>query len=118
MMKEELMVYRVLEESVSHNKNKNDYLRGFAWMAFLQTIGLAYKLGLSPKDIEQYVNGIFPDFVYQAFLTGDKSWMSSIRDASRELGIPFRLKQKVLYFCLQNKFLEVMSRLLYKTLKL
>jgi len=117
MMMDDMMVYRVLEESVSHNKNKDNYMKGFAWSAFQQTVNIGYKLGLSSKDIEPYISRIFPDFVLQAFITGDKKWMNIIKKTSGEFGIQFRLKQKILSICLHNRFLEVLGRFIYNALK-
>jgi glycosyltransferase involved in cell wall biosynthesis len=117
MMKEELMVYRVLETSMSHNKEKNEYLKGFAWSAFLQTLNLAEGLGLSTPEIEPYIKNILPDFILQAFLMKDKKWMGIIQKEIKNHDIHCGTKQKFLFFCVKHRHVYGFIFFIYKYLK-
>lgn len=113
LMKEELMVYRLLENSVSHSQNREKYLKEFAWKSFLQTVNLAKTLGLKTIQIKPYLKSVFPEFVLNAFLSGDKQWLDEIRKSSIELDIVPGIKQKLLIFIMKFNFLEVTSRFVY-----
>jgi len=106
LMKEEWMVYRVLEKSVSHSETTAACLKGFSFNVFLQTWTLAATLKLHPQNLRPYLNRTLPDFVHFAFVTQDREWISLIRQKCRSLGIPWRFKQKFLYFCVQNPTLN------------
>ena len=113
LMKEELMVYRILENSVSHSQNREKYVKGFAWKAFLQTVNLATTLGLKTNEIKPYLKSVFPEFVLNAFIFGDKKWLNEIRMSSTELNIVPGIKQKILIFIMKYNFLEVTGRFVY-----
>jgi glycosyltransferase involved in cell wall biosynthesis len=115
-MKEELMVYRVLEKSVSHSVNPDDYIRSFAYKAFVQTIELAYSLGIKIKTIKPYIDSKLPDFIYQAFLMGDKFWMKSIAEKMKSFDIKLNFKQMIMYVCTQNSFFNALSAGVYRKL--
>jgi len=103
LMKEELMVYRVLEKSVSHSEKIGDTLKGFSYKVFLQTLDLAFGLGLSEKEIRPYVNKALPDLIFYAFISEDREWMNLIVKDLKRLGIKLNFKQIIMYTCTLNK---------------
>lgn len=96
-LKDEMMVYRVLDKSISHSPDKMDYLRGFAYDVFIQTIEISKYYGIKPKDIKNYVRNNLKNFVYGAFISKDKKWMNSIKNDMKHFGIRFSLKEKTMY---------------------
>lgn len=90
------LVYRVLQKSLSHSERRNDYVKGFAYSAYLQTLSLATTLGVSLRQIKPYVDAKAGDFILHAFLTKDSAFMERLR---RE-GLRFTLKQRLLRWCL------------------
>lgn len=113
LMKEELMVYRLLENSVSHSQNREKYLKEFAWKVFLQTVNLAKTLGLNSNEIKPYLKSVFPEFVLNAFISGDKQWLDDFCKVSIEFNIVPGIKQKLLMFIMRSNFLEVIGRYVY-----
>lgn len=104
LMKEELMVYRVLENSSSHSENLGDCMKGFSYKVFLQTLELAFAFGLSAKDLKLYLRKELPNFIYYAFVTKDKEWMNLIIKDIEKYAVRLRLKQWIMYVCTQNKW--------------
>jgi len=113
LMKEELMVYRVLEKSSSHSDN----LKDFSYPVFLQTMELAFGLGLSAKDIGPYTKKTLPNLVFSAFETNDKQWMLQIGKDLKRYGVKCSFKQKIQYTCTLNQWIYGLTFLAYKTLK-
>lgn len=117
MMKDELMVYRLMEESESHSKNTDKYMRGFAWNVFRQTINISENFNIPVKDISEYIKRLYPDFCLHAFKTGDNKWIKEIFKFSKEHNLKVGFKQKILRFLTETYILEKASRLLYYALK-
>jgi glycosyltransferase involved in cell wall biosynthesis len=113
LMKEEWMVYRVLEKSVSHSETMEACLKGFSFDVFLQTWDLASALKLNLKNLRPYLHRTLPDFIHYAFITQDREWMNLIQEKIQSRGIPLPFKQKILYFCVQHPFLNRMILELY-----
>jgi len=111
MMKEELMVYRVLEQSVTHN----EYLKGFSYHAFIQTLVLALSLGVQFREIAPYIKKHLPNFIFYAFMIGDKVWMNGIINDVKGYGISLSVKQKIMYICTQNRWIH---RIVFKSYRI
>lgn len=117
LMKEELMVYRVLEKSVSHSETIDDNLKGFSFKVFMQTIELTLGLGLSLNKIKPYVHRTFPNFIFFAFITNDKEWMNLVVRTVKGYGIKLNLKQLIMYICTQNKVTSWLVLHIYRLIK-
>lgn len=113
MMKEELMVYRVLEQSVTHHED----LKGFSYHVFIQTLVLAHGLGVPLRDIAPYIKKSLPNFIFHAFMIRDKEWMNSIISDVKGYGIPLSIKQKIMYVCTQNRWTHWIVFKIYRILK-
>lgn len=113
LMKEELMVYRVLEKSSSHS----DSLKDFSYPVFLQTMELAFRLSLSVDDIRPYTQKALPNLVFSAFETNDKAWMLQIGKDLKRYGVKCSFKQKIQYVCTLNQWLHGLVFCAYKSLK-
>jgi len=113
LMKEELMVYRVLEKSSSHS----DSLKDFSYPVFLQTMELAFGLGLTVEDIGPYTKKALPNLVFSAFETNDKQWMLQIGKDLKKYGVKCSLKQKIQYASTLNQWIYRLVFLAYKTFK-
>lgn len=117
MMKDDLMVYRLMAESESHSKNTDKYMRGFAWNVFRQTINISDNFKIPNKDISEYIKRIYPDFWLHAFKTGDNKWIIEIFKFSKEHNFKVGIKQKMLKFLTETYILKKVSRSLYFALK-
>lgn len=98
-MKEEIMVYRMLEKSSSHAENLGDSLKGFSYKVLIQTLELAQTLGIQAKEIKPYTKKAFGDLIYYAFVSKDVSWMS---DLVRDIGMyqmKLNVKQQIMFWC-------------------
>jgi len=113
LMKDELMVYRVLEKSSSHS----DSLKDFSYPVFLQTMELAFGLGLKVKDLEAYTQNALPNLIFSAFETDDKEWMQQIGKDLMRFGVHTSLKQKIQYTCTIKSWLHALVFGAYKTFK-
>jgi glycosyltransferase involved in cell wall biosynthesis len=92
------LVYRVLEKSLSHSEHRSDYMRGFAFSAYRQTLELAFKLGVEPDAIGGYLRRKGGDFALHAFLNEDKALMDQLTDLWKEYDLKFPFKQTLLRF--------------------
>jgi hypothetical protein len=93
MMKEELMVYRVLEKSVSHSDTQSGIIKGFSYHVFFQTLILANTFGINVCELKPYVNSVIPNFVYFAYMTKDKDWMRQLQKDIRPFEVKLSFKQ-------------------------
>lgn len=117
MMKDDLMVYRLMEESESHSRDADKYMRGFAWNVFRQTINISKNFNIPLKEISEYVKRLYPDFWLHAFKTGDSKWIQEIYFFSKEHNLKVGFKQKVLRFLTETYILKKVSRPLYFAFK-
>jgi len=117
LMKEELMIYRVLEKSVSHSETIDDNLKGFSFKVFMQTLELTLGLGLSLNKIKPYVHSALPNFIFFAFITNDKEWMNLVVRTVKGYGIKLNLKQLIMYICTQNKVTSWLVLHIYRLIK-
>lgn len=101
MMKEETLVYRVLDRSLSHATSRFELQKGFTNNVFWQTIDLAHDLGLSPKELKPYLKRQLADMVYTAVMTNDSLWLHEQRKRLTESGIRLPLKQRLMAFLLK-----------------
>lgn len=97
-MKDEVMVYRVLKNSVSHNDDMHEYMKGFSWTSFRQIYGLAMSFEAENIDIKPFIDKYYKDFIYTAFLFSDKEWMKDIVDFAKKNRIKLTHKQYLQYF--------------------
>jgi|GEM_PF-239436 len=111
--KENWLMYRVLENSISHHENEDLYMDGFAFRTFKQTINLAEGLGIKPAEISVYVDRWIPDFALHAFLAGNRKLMNGLRRFIREKSLHFRFKQQILSYCMSIPFIYRFTRWLY-----
>lgn len=108
------LVYRVLEKSLSHSKNQNDHLKGFAFSAFKQTMLIARTLGLPANDIRSYVTHKADDFTLHAFLNKDASFLKSLTEALEQEGFTQSPKARMLQRYLSRPLFSAVIRLFYK----
>ena len=102
LMKEDTLIYRVLERSMSHEQSKYDLQKGFTNRAFWQTLELAAELGLSPTELKPYLKRQLPDLVYTGLMTNDKQWLNEQRVKLRQHGIKLTLKQRLMVLLLHS----------------
>jgi len=117
LMSEELMVYRVLEQSVTHYEELGACLKGFSYHVFIQTLLLAQNLGIQLGSLGPYIKKNLPNFIFHAFMTKDKDWMNNIISDVKGYGIPLSVKQKIMYVCTQNKWTHWIVFKIYRIFK-
>ncbi len=103
-MKDELIVYRVLEKSVSHNK-RDSYIRGFAWNAFKQTCIIINEFEISYSETAVYFKNKIDDFLYHSFIKKDSDFLSDILAFAKEYKIRLSFKMQLIAFIAKNRFL-------------
>lgn len=107
------LVYRVLEKSLSHSKNRNTYLKGFAFSAYKQTLTLATTLGVPVRDIRQYAYAKAGDFALHAFLKNDVAFFKDVQHVLMKKGLKPSFKSRLLHFCLQIPLIPKGIRSIY-----
>jgi glucosyltransferase len=117
LMKDEVLVYRVLEKSTSHSLTVGECLKGFSYDVFMQTLDLAESLGLSISDLGPYLKKDIPHFIFYAFVTRDIEWMECIVRDLRKYGIRLTRKQQFLYACIRTPWLNGLVLRAYSWLK-
>jgi glycosyltransferase involved in cell wall biosynthesis len=117
MLKDELLVYRLMDESESHSKDVNKYMRGFAWKAFIQTINIVEVMDIPLFDVNPYIRRLYYDFWLHAFKTGDSKWINEIYNYSKKHNLKIGFKQRILKIFTDSNALNKVFRKLYKTLK-
>lgn len=113
LMKEEVMVYRVLEKSVSHADTLEGNIKGFSFDVFLQTWDLARALNLQTQRLKPYLSSILPQLVHYAFIANDKQWMAMLRQECLSRNISWSFKQQVLLYCSKHSLLNTSLLWLY-----
>lgn len=96
LMKDDTMVYRVLERSISHERSRFELQKGFTNKAFWQTLALAAECGITPKALKPYLKRQLPDLVYTGVITGDNQWLNEQRKRLKQQGIHLTLKQRLM----------------------
>jgi hypothetical protein len=114
LSKNNWLVYRVLEKSLSHAQHRNDYVKGFAFAAFKQTVSLASTLGIPSKDIRPYLRRKTGEFTLHAFINEDHDFLEILQEAWKKLGIKVGTKNKLLKHCMNQHLLAVGVRGFYK----
>jgi len=117
LMKEEVMVYRVLEKSVSHSNTLESTIKGFTFDVFLQTWDLAMTLNLRTLYLKPYLSAILPRMVHYAFIVRDQRWMKLLRQECRSRNIPWGFKQHFLFYCSKHPILNTTLLWLYNRQK-
>jgi len=112
-MKDDLMVYRMLENSASHSETLSGLQKGFFYKVFIQTLILADTLGITTQAIRPYTDKIVSEMVYFAFTTKDLHWQQQILCAARSFGVRFTRKQQVMARVIECKTFNRWAVLLY-----
>lgn len=107
------LVYRVLENSLSHSESENEYVSGFAFNTFKQTVLLARALDVKPTEISKYIDKWVGNFVLHAFIARDFQLMRAMLQFSEIGEFPFRTKQALLKFCMSVPVVYDLSRWMY-----
>ncbi len=110
LMKEDTLVYRVLERSMSHEQSTYELQKGFTNKAFWQTLELAGALGISPKELKPYLNRQLPDLFYTGLMTNDSRWLNEQWQRLRKQGISLTLKQRLMMLLLHSPWKPWNSR--------
>ncbi|HET9570127.1 MAG TPA: glycosyltransferase [Bacteroidales bacterium] len=108
------LVYRVLEKSLSHSPNQDEYLKGFAFSAFKQTVCLVAKLGIPMSAIQSYLLDKIGEFVVHTVLKEDIDFSSRLQAFCKEQRINVGLKSRILFYCLKQPLLSKCLRAFYR----
>ncbi len=108
------LVYRVLEKSLSHSKSQNDYVKGFAFSAYKQTLALVSALGIAAKNIRPYALEKAGDFALHAFLNKDVAFSKELKEVWKKLGIRIGLKIRLLHLCMNLPLITSGIRAFYR----
>lgn len=95
------LVYRVLEKSLSHSESRENYMRGFAFPAFQQTLQLVQTLGVSMQELNPYVKQKAADFTLHAFLSADMPFLENLGRLLTKYGWKPSLKHWLLRCCMR-----------------
>jgi glycosyltransferase involved in cell wall biosynthesis len=114
LSKNNWLVYRVLEKSLSHAQSRNDYVKGFAFAAFKQTIALATTLGIPSPSLAPYTRRKVGDFTLHSFMNEDVDFSETLQEACKKLDIRAGLKNILLQQCFRIPFLTSILRNLYR----
>ncbi len=107
------LVYRVLEKSISHSKSQNTYLKGFAFSAYKQTLAIATTLGVSVREIRKYAYAKAGDFALHAFLRNDATFSRDVQQVLKKMGLNPSFKSILLHFCMQRPLIAKGVRFIY-----
>lgn len=107
------LTYRVLEKSLSHAQNKYDYVRGFAFNAYRQTLALASETGVDFTRLKPYIYRHFNFFSYQAFMHSDKVFADRITALSEKFNFKKSFKSVFFQYFAEKKT----GKLIRKTLE-
>lgn len=108
------LVYRVLEKSLSHSERHDDYVKGFAFAAYRQTLELAKTLGLEISRMRPYTLSKAGDFALHALLNGDAAFYRKTMDLLHSYGLTPRMKHRLYGLCLKFPVLSMLARTLYR----
>lgn len=89
---EEVLVYRRLNESVSHHRSVYTLQKDFANRVFWQTWLLLQRLGMGLHTVQPYFRRQWNDMVHAAWATADTDWMKqqARRLSANHLKLPFK----------------------------
>jgi len=107
------LIYRVLEKSLSHSISQNVYMKGFAFSAFSQTLNLATTLGISVRDIRTYIQEKVGDFALHAFLNKDLAFSKNLKTVLKKQALKFPLKIRLLLYGCKIPLLSPIIRHIY-----
>jgi len=108
------LVYRVLEKSLSHSKTNNSYMKGFAFSAFIQTLKLVRTLGVQKQDIKPYAQSKAGDFALHAFLNKDAAFSKDVQQALNDQDLKLSFKNRILLRCLNGFLIAPIIRTYYR----
>ncbi|HOH25020.1 MAG TPA: glycosyltransferase [Bacteroidales bacterium] len=91
------LVYRVLDNSVSHPRQMDKYYR-FALSSFRQSLDWARHIGLSLGEILSYLQSRYNDYMHYAFTSCDKQLARALRKSVREYAYRPSLKNEIKYY--------------------
>lgn len=96
VQKDEVLVYRLLPKSVSHDHSAYALQKGFANRAFWQAWSIISLLGLDAKAVRPYIKRQWDDMVHAAFITADQEWMRAQTKRLKTAGLtlPFKAALK------------------------
>jgi len=114
LSKNNWLVYRVLEKSLSHSKSRNDYMKGFAFSAYLQTLRLTRALGVPAVDIRSYISEKAANFALHAFLNKDAAFSQALQDVFKKQGLKPSFKTRLLHGCMNVPLIAPGIRTFYK----
>lgn len=98
-------VYRLRENSVSHSKNAYEWVKGYAFTTFRQTLNLARTYGVQPKELSTYLKKNSKDLALNAFLQDDLDFLIRQMEYLQSNAWPVPTKLIVLRFILKQRFL-------------
>ena len=107
------LVYRVLEKSLSHSKARNAYVKGFAFSAYQQTLHLALTLGVSVQKIRPYAYEKADDFALHAFLNKDVAFSFTLLETGKKLGLKPSFKNRMLHQWIHSPLIAPVLRIFY-----
>jgi hypothetical protein len=102
-MHEDVMVYRVLEQSISHATSIEKLHKGFSTRVLLQTLYLAHSFGITTNDLNYFLNKKLPDLIYIGFITSDKNWLNSLLNELKPFSIRLSMKQRLMCQLVQHE---------------
>jgi glycosyltransferase involved in cell wall biosynthesis len=108
--KTDWLVYRVLENSISHSENRHQYMNGFAFKTFCQTLDLAKALGIPSVELPDYVRRKAGEFALYFFLYNDPEMSKALMNLLKKHRIRPLLKWKALQNLLRLPFLARLLR--------
>jgi hypothetical protein len=111
------LIYRVLDKSLSHSDSRNDYMKGFAYSAFRQTLNLATALGVPVQQIKPYALGKAGDFALHAFLNKDREFMADVLNTLTSKALQPTFKQRLLRLSMTLPPIAAVIRSLYSKKK-
>lgn len=108
------LVYRVLEKSLSHSKSHDSYMKGFAFSAFKQTLALIRTLGVPKTDIKNYALARAGDFALYAFLKKDAAFSNAVQKVLKDQDLNPSFKNRFLHRCINGFLVAPIIRAYYE----
>lgn len=99
------LIYRVLDDSVSHASNEDKYYR-FAYASFKQSLDWARHIGLQLNEILPYLQSRYKNYLHYAFRAGNPALAVALRRAVKEYAYRPSFKNECKYYltrCSLNK---------------
>lgn len=95
------LIYRVLDKSLSHSDSQHAYTTGFAFSAYKQTMELARSLGVDLRQLKPYIHKNSLDFALYAFLSNDSDFKTNLGQVLVKYGLKPSFKHRMLVGCMQ-----------------